>query len=97
MFLFPYLELIMELKKAKSLIGDILDICAQFEDETLTEACSGIYNDIQVAKNIEVVITSARELMVFVNEAPWEESDLLDLRDEIEVIYTTLLEEYDEF
>lgn len=87
----------MEIKKAKSLVNDILDICAQFEDETLTEACSGIYNDIQAAKNTEVVIASARELMVFVNEAAWEEYDLQDLKDEIEEIFIKLMEEYDEF
>jgi len=50
----------MELKKSKSLVNDILDICAQFEDETLSEACAGIYNDIQAAKNVENVISSAR-------------------------------------
>jgi hypothetical protein len=87
----------MEIKKAKSLLDDILDICAQFEDETLTEACSGIYNDIQAAKNLEVVIASARELMVFVNEAPWEDADLLDLKDEIEEIFNKLMEEYEDF
>jgi DNA-binding transcriptional regulator GbsR (MarR family) len=87
----------MEIKKAKSLLDDILDICAQFEDETLTEACSGIYNDIQAAKNLEVVIASARELMVFVNEAPWEDADLLDLKDEIEEIFNRLMEEYEDF
>jgi len=87
----------MEIKKAKSLLDDILDICSQLEDETLTEACSGIYNDIQAAKSIEVVISSARELMVFVNEAPWEEFDLSELKDEIEEKFILLLEEYEEF
>jgi hypothetical protein len=87
----------MEIKKAKSLVNDILDVCAQFEDETLTEACSGIYNDIQAAKNIEVVIASAGELMVFVNEAPWEDYDMQDLKDEIEEMFIRLMEEYDEF
>jgi hypothetical protein len=87
----------MEIKKAKSLLDDILDICAQLEDETLTEACSGIYNDIQAAKSLEVIITSARELMVFVNEAPWEDADLLDLKEEVEEIFNRLMEEYEDF
>ncbi len=87
----------MELKKAKSLVNDILDICAQFEDETLTEACSGIYNDIQVAKNVESVISSARELMVFVNDSPWEDFDFEDLKYEAEDVFNKLMEEYDEF
>lgn len=75
----------------------MLDICGQLEDETLNEACSGIYNDVKVAKSIEVVISCARELMVFVNEAPWQECELSELRDEIEEIFNSLLEEYDEF
>lgn len=87
----------MEIKKAKSLLDDILDICSQLGDETLTEACSGIYNDIQAAKSVEVVIASARELMVFVNEAPWSDFDLDDLKDEIEEKFIQLLEEYEEF
>lgn len=87
----------MEIKKAKSLVNDILDICAQFQDETLTEACSGIYNDVHYAKNIEVVISSARELMVFISEAPWEEYDFQDLKDEAEDFFNRLMEEYDEF
>jgi predicted transcriptional regulator len=87
----------MELKKAKSLVNDILDICAQFEDETLSEACAGIYNDIQAAKNVENVISSARELMVFLNDSPWEDSEVSELKDEAEDIFNKLMEEYDEF
>lgn len=87
----------MEIKKAKSLTEDILDLCSQFEDETLAEACSGIYNDIQAAKSTEEIIDSARELMVFVNEAPWEDADLSDIKDEIDEIFIKLLEEYEEY
>lgn len=87
----------MEIKKAKYLVNDILDICSNFEDETLTEACTGIYNDVHAAKNIENVISSARELMVFINESPWEDYDLQDLKDEAEEIFNKLMEEYDEF
>ena len=87
----------MELKKAKSLVNDILDICSHFDDETLTEACSGIYNDVHAATNIENVISSLRELMVFINESPWEEYDLQDLKEEAEDIFNKIMEEYDEF
>jgi hypothetical protein len=87
----------MELKKAKALVGEMLDICNQLEDETLTEACSGIYNDVQASKTVEVVVSCARELMVFVNEAPWEEYDLSDLKEEVEIIFNSLLEEFEDF
>lgn len=87
----------MDIKKAKNIINDIIDICSQLEDPTLTEACSGIYNDVQAARTIEEVISSARELMVFVHEAPWKECDLSELLDEIEEGFNELMEEYDEF
>lgn len=75
----------------------MLDICSQLEDETLNEACSGIYNDVCAAKTVDSVISSARELMVFVNEAPWDSTDLSELKEELEQIYNDLLEEHEEF
>ncbi len=88
----------MEIKKAKSLLFDIIDICNQLEEEILSDTCHGIYNDVSASKHIDDVISSARELMVFVNDAPWDEMDGgEDLRNDIEIIYTQLLEEYDEF
>jgi len=85
----------MDIKKAKSLVGDIIDICTQLGDEPLSETCSGIYNDIQASKDIEDVISSANELMVFVNETSWDDFEFL--RDDIEKLYIELMEEYDEF
>jgi len=87
----------MEIKKAKNILNEMLDICSQLEDETLNEACSGIYNDVSAAKNVSCIISSARELMVFINDAPWEDSDLFDLKGELEEIYNNLLEEYEDF
>ena len=88
----------MELKKAKSLVNDILDICSHFDDETLTEACSGIYNDVHAAKNVENVISSLRELMVFISESYDFCSDgIEDFKEEIDTIFYQILEESEEF
>jgi hypothetical protein len=86
----------MELKKAKQYVCEMLDICSQLEDPTLLESCSGIYNDVKVAKTTECVVASARELMVFVGEAPWEDFEMTELLDEIESIFNQLLEENEE-
>lgn len=83
----------MELKKAKNMIFEMIDICSGLEDPTLYEASQGIFGDAQAAKTIECLISSARELMIFVNEAPWEESDLIELKDEIETLFNKLMEE----
>lgn len=73
----------------------MLDLCSRLEDDSLNETCSGIYNDVRAAKNVDQVIQSARELMVFVSEADWQEFD--DIKDEIENIFYILLEESEEF
>lgn len=88
----------MEIEKAINIICEILDICSQLDEETLNEACSGIYNDINAAKSIESINISARELMIFINDAPWESMDGgEDLKGEIENLYNQFLEEYEEF
>lgn len=87
----------MEIKKAKSIVFEMLDLCSQLENESFSDTCSGIYNDVVAAKSLDSVIVCSRELMVFVNEAPWEDFDLTDIRDEIETLFNNLLEESDEF
>ncbi|MCC7514217.1 MAG: hypothetical protein IT212_05970 [Bacteroidia bacterium] len=87
----------MELKKAKSMINEMLEICSQLDEPTLADAAEGIYRDVQASKTIELIISYAGELMVFVNEAPWEDFGMNELRNDIEVIYNELLESYQDF
>lgn len=87
----------MDIKKARLSLYEMLDLCSRLEDETLSEACSGIYNDVKAAKTTEQIIDSSRELMVFVNEASWEDSEFFELKEEVETIFNTLLEDYEEF
>jgi hypothetical protein len=74
----------------------MLELCSRLEDDTLTEACSGIYNDVRAAKTIEQIVQSARELMVFVFEANWD-SEFQDIKDEVDSMYELLLEDYEDF
>ena len=85
----------MDIKKARLSLNEMLDLCSRLEDDSLNETCSGIYNDVRAAKNVDQVIQSARELMVFASEADWQEFD--DIKDEIENIFYILLEESEEF
>lgn len=87
----------MDIKKARLSLYEMLDLCSRLEDDTLSEACSGIYNDVKAAKTVEQIIDSSRELMVFVSEASWEDSELFELKEEVETIFNTLLEDYEEF
>lgn len=88
----------MEIKKAKLLVEDILDICTQLGEENLNDSCSGIYNDLQVATSVEQIVLISRELMIFVGDSPWDEMDGgEDLKNEIEKIFNELIEEFEEF
>lgn len=87
----------MDIKKARLSLYEMLDLCSRLEDDTLSEACSGIYNDVKASKTVEQIIDSSRELMVFVNEASWEDSEFFELKEEVEEIFNTLLEDYEEF
>ena len=88
----------MEIKKAKLLVEDILDICAQLGEENLNDSCTGIYNDLQVSTSVEQVVLISRELMIFINDSPWESIDGgEDLRNDIEKIFDELIEEFEEF
>jgi hypothetical protein len=87
----------MELKKTQTLIGDMLELCNQLGDDSLSDSCFGIYNDLQAAKTIHDAMACGRELMVFISEAPWSDYDLDGVKDEIENIFARLTEEYEEF
>lgn len=83
----------MDLKSTKKILDEIFDLCSQLEDQILSEVIEGIYNDVHAAKSIEIVIASARELMVFVSETP-DDDFTADIKNEIENIFNNLLEEY---
>ena len=87
----------MDIKKAKSFLEEMIELCNQLEDEVLTDACSGIYKDVIAAKSVETLLSLAREIMVFSSEAPWSELGMDDIRDEVEKIFNKILEEYEEF
>lgn len=88
----------MEIKKAKLLVEDILDICSQLGEDNLNDSCTGIYNDLQAAKSVEEIVLISRELMIFVGDSPWDLVDGGDdLKNEIEIIFNELIEEFEEF
>lgn len=86
----------MDIKIAKKLFNEMLDLCSQIDDPTLTEASEGIYRDVQSAKSIEIIISFARELMVFVYEVQ-DDDEISDFKAEIEDIYNQMLESFEEF
>jgi len=84
----------MNIKDAKNILDEILDLCAQAEDSFLNENAEGIYRDAQAAKTPEHVLRCASELMIFVGETQFDD---LDLKSEIEKLYEQLQDGYEEF
>lgn len=84
----------MNIKDAKNLLDEILDICSQIEDQILNDAAEGIYRDAQAAKSTEQVLRCASELMIFVNETPFDD---MELKSEIERIFNELQDGSEEF
>ena len=85
----------MDLKSSQKILNEIFELCGQLEDQVLSEAIEGIYNDVQAARTIENVISSARELMVFVSETP-DDDFTMDIKNEIENLYNNLLEDFED-
>ena len=84
----------MNLKDAKNILDEILDLCYQAEDPFLNESAEGIYRDVQSTKTPEQVLRCASELMIFVNETQFDD---MDLKAEIERLFNQLQDEYEEF
>jgi hypothetical protein len=84
----------MNIKDAKNIVDEMLDLCAQTEDSFLIENSEGIYRDVQASKTFQHVLGYASELMVFVNETIFDD---LDLKYEIEKLYEQLQYDSEEF
>jgi len=82
----------MDLKTAKKILNDMLELCSQMEDQILSDAVEGIYRDVEAAKSLQTVITSGRELMVFIGEVPDDEFNS-DIKAELEELYISLLDD----
>jgi len=79
----------MKLEKAKELFNEIADICYQTENPRLIEAITPLYRDVEVATDVEQIISYAEELQVCINEIdilPDEEEDVQEVHEKIELL-----------
>jgi hypothetical protein len=86
----------MNIKDARNLLDEILELCSQVEDQILNDAAEGIYRDAQSAKTPEHILRCASELMIFVNDTPWDDQDP-ELKSEMERIFLDLQEGCEDF
>jgi len=79
----------MNLKKAKQLFEEIVDICYQTENPKLIEAVEPIYRDVEASQDVSQIIVYAEELQVVMNEMDIdedEEDDIQDIQEKIEML-----------
>jgi len=77
----------MNLKEAKQLFEEIVELCYQTENQQLIETIEQIYPEVEEATAVFKVISSAEELQVIINEIeflPEEEEDVQELQEIIE-------------
>ena len=76
----------MNLKQAKNLFEEIVEICYEMDNPLIIEVLEPIYRDVLTANDIGKVITSAAELQLHISE--------MDLLPEEEGIYLRLTNHY---
>ena len=79
----------MNLKKAKQLFEEIVDICYQTENPKLIEAVEPIYRDVEASQDVSQIIVYAEELQVVMNEMDIDEEkedDIQDIQEKIEML-----------
>jgi len=86
----------MNTKEAKNILDEILELCSQIEDQILNDAADGIYRDAQASKTPEQVLGCASELMIFVNDTPWDDHDP-EIKFEMEKLFIDLQEGCEDF
>ena len=77
----------MNLKEAKQLFEEIVELCYQTENQQLIETIEQIYPEVEEATAVFKVISSAEELQVIINDLeilPEEEDDIQELQEIIE-------------
>ena len=77
----------MNLKEAKQLFEEIVELCYQTENQQLIDSVNQIYPEVEEATAVFKVISSAEELQVIINDIdflPEEEEDVQELQEIIE-------------
>lgn len=79
----------MNLKKAKELFEEIVELCYQSGNPRIIEVIKEIYSEVEGAKDLSKMILSLEELQVAINETdilPEEEDAIMEIQEKIELL-----------
>lgn len=83
----------MNLKEAKEIFEDIVDLCNKIEDANITDAIDSIYTDAKEAETVFDLIEFITELIFYVDELSWSDEELFSIKEEIQILYIKIQDE----
>lgn len=83
----------MNLKEAKALFDEIVDLCYQLEDHNLNGALDSFYQEISHAQDEYDILDITSELMFYVDEINCYDQDIEDIKAEIQDFYNKMQDE----
>jgi hypothetical protein len=79
----------MNIKAAKQLFEEIVELCYESNNPRLIETVDGIYPEVKEADDLSKIISSLEELQVAINETdilPEEEECVQEVQEKIELL-----------
>lgn len=83
----------MNLKEAKAMFDEIVDLCYQLEDHNLNDALDSFYQEVGSANDEYDILNITSELMFYVDEITSYDQDIEDIKAEIQDLYNKMQDE----
>lgn len=83
----------MNLKEAKAVFDEIVDLCYQLEDHKLNDALDSFYQEVESASDEYDIFKVTSELMFYVDEISSYEQDIEDVKAEIQELFNKMQDE----
>ena len=83
----------MNLKVAKNMFNDIIELCYQLNDQILNGAIDSFYQDVKNAGDEFEILEITSELMFYVDEVNISDEEVEEIKTEIEGIYNKMQDE----
>jgi hypothetical protein len=83
----------MNLKEAKAMFDEIVDLCYQLEDHKLNDALDSFYQEVGLALDEYDILSITSELMFYVDEISSYDQDIENIKAEVQDLYNKMQDE----
>lgn len=83
----------MNLKEAKAMFDEIVDLCYQLEDHKLNDALDSFYQEVGSAADEYDILSITSELMFYVDEISPYDQDIESIKAEVQDLYNKMQDE----